>query len=82
MTKIVLTNISVQCWVIYPNVDSLLNSPGLVPVLPSYDAEIVGSSVIPCLYDVHMDGRGLFKVFLVPLPPVTLLFLLYILLCR
>ena len=78
MTKIVFTNISVQCWVIYPNVDSLLYGPGLVPVLPSYDVEIVGSSIIPCLQDVHMDGWGLFKMLLVPLPPVTFLLLLYI----
>ena len=32
-----------------PNVDSLPYGPGLVPVLPSYDAKIVGSSIMPCL---------------------------------
>ena len=58
MTKIVLNNISIYCWVLYPNVDSLLYSPDQIPVLPSYNAEIVGIGIMYCLLDVHLNRRG------------------------
>ena len=66
MTKIVLINISVQCWVVYPNVDNLLYGPGQVSVLPSNNVEIVRCSIVPCLLDVYR--RGSLEMLHVPLP--------------
>ena len=37
-------------------------------VLPAYDVEACVCNAVSCLLYVHMDGRGLFEVFLVPFP--------------
>ena len=65
MTEIILTNILVLSWIVYPYVDGFLDGPGQPLVLPAYNVETGFCVVVPCLLYVHMDGRGLFKVFLV-----------------
>ena len=37
MTKIVLTNVLVYCWIVYPYEDRFLDGPGLPMVVPAYD---------------------------------------------
>ena len=64
MAEIVLTNVLVECWIVYPYEDRFLDDPGLPLVLPVYDVETCFCDVVPCLLYVCIDGGGLFEVFL------------------
>ena len=49
-------------------------------VLPLHDAEIISSGIVSSLGAVHMDGRGILQVLLVPFPqgPGCLPYVLFI----
>ena len=68
MTEVVLTNVAIKSWIVYPYVDGLLDGPGQPLILPAYDVATGVCGVVPCLLYVYMDLRGLLKVFLVSLP--------------
>ena len=64
MTEVVLTNVLVQGWIVYPYEDGFLDGAGLPLVLPAYDIEAGACNVVSCLLHVCMDGRGLLEVLL------------------
>ena len=68
MTEVVLTNVLIQSWIVYPYVDGFLDGPGQPLVLPAYDVETGVCGVVPFLLYVCMDGRGLLKVLLASFP--------------
>ena len=60
MTEIVLTNVLVLCWIVYPYEDRFLDGPGLPLVLPAYDVETAFCGIVSCLLYVHVNRGGLF----------------------
>ena len=68
MTKIKLNYIPVQSWIIYPNVDRLLNQTGKVLVLPPYYVELVWAELMTGVQAVCMYMGRFLEMFSVAFP--------------
>ena len=73
MIKVVLTNIPIKHWIVYPYVDGFLSGLGQALVLPPNDVEVVGCGVVSvCCICAWMGGVLL--VASCTSPPESLMF--------
>ena len=67
MRQMVLTYISIEGWIIHPDVNSFFDGSDEVLVLPPYNAEIVNGGIMTCDVLVVITWGGGLQMFLKPL---------------